>query len=76
MYMIESMINMGLEEGQEWPSDAHKRVALNIGLYNLLVKDIDTLTNICQSVISVPQDRIELVTFEDLVTEFNCPNVT
>lgn len=75
MYAFPDMINIGLKEGQEFPSDDHRQVAQNIGLCNRNVFDADTLTEIVQSVIKVPADRIRTVTLIELCDEFDCPRV-
>lgn len=73
MYILPEMIDMGLEEGQEWPSEAHKAVAKALGLSNRLVTTKDHLTEIVQAVIKIPQDRIEYVTADECRTEFEVP---
>ncbi len=75
MYAFPEMINIGLKEGQEFPSEDHKTVAQNIGLCNSNVHDATTLTEIVQSVIRVPADRIRTVTILELFEEFDCPEV-
>ena len=75
MYIFPEMINMGLNKGQDWPSPEHKQVASALGLENSYVTTRDTLTEIVQSVLRVPADRIKLVTADDLATEFRCPVV-
>lgn len=66
MYMMESMIDMGLEEGQKWPTSAHKAVACNLALCNPLVKNRDTLTDIVQKVCKIPKSEIKTVTMAEL----------
>mgnify|MGYP001566961034 CR=1 FL=1 len=66
MYMIKSMIEMGLEKGQKWPSPAHKTVACNLALCNPLVKDRDTLTDIVQKVCKIPKAEIKTITMAGL----------
>lgn len=71
MYMFPEMVNMGLHEGQEFPSDDHRVVAttLCIGVPGLDNKD--DLTTIVQSVLKVPQDRIRTVTIDQLKMEYD-----
>jgi hypothetical protein len=66
MYLMESMIDMGLKEGQEWPSDAHRVVASRLALGNRLVHTRDALNDVVQKVIAIPADKIETVTIADL----------
>ena len=75
MYIYEEMIDLGLKEGQTWPSDEHKHVAITIGLGNSNVTTKDKLIEIVQSVLKVPQERIKLVRYNELVAEFGCPAV-
>jgi hypothetical protein len=66
MYMIESMIDMGLSEGQDWPTPAHRLVAANLALCNPQVTKRDTLNAIVQKVIAIPKSEIESLTWADL----------
>jgi len=76
MYMIEGMIDMGLKEGQTWPTDAHRKVAQFMGLFNSRVTTRDALYEVVQAVIKVPADQIELVTAIDLATKYNVPYIS
>lgn len=73
MYIFPDMIDMGLKDGQSWPSDAHRVVASRLGLSNSRVTTRDALTELCQAVIAIPQDRIETVTHNDCAIEFKVP---
>ena len=75
MYICPEMIDMGLEEGSEWPSDAHRVVAQTLGIGNPNIVDWGTLRTICQSVVKVPQERIKKVTYEQLKDEFDLPPI-
>jgi len=75
MYVFPTMINLGLEENQLFPTGAHKHVASRIALRNSNVTNRDTLTEIVQAVLRVPTDRIKEVTLRQLIDEFNCPDV-
>lgn len=67
MYVIPSMIDMGLKEGQVWPeNEAYKIVASNLALQNPLVTNRDTLTNIVQCVLKIPENEIKTITLADL----------
>ena len=66
MYAIPDMIDMGLKDGQTWPSDAHRLVAQRLGLCNPLVKTRDALNDVVQKVITIPADKIKVVTIADL----------
>ena len=73
MYIFEELIDLGLEEGQKWPSDAHRKVAAHLGLQNPRVTNKDALTKICQKVIAIPEDRIKSVTISECREEFEVP---
>lgn len=73
MYIFPEMIDMGLAEGQTWPSPEHRVVAQNLGLCNPDVRERDRLTEICQGVIKIPQDRIKTVTPVQCREEFHIP---
>lgn len=66
MYMIENMIEMGLEEGQEFPNNAYRVVACNLALFNKNVTTRDALTTIVQEVLLIPEDKIRTITFYEL----------
>jgi len=75
MYYLNDMVDMGLEKDQEWPSTAHKKVAINIATGNSLVTTKEVLTEVVQAVLKVPKNRIMLITHVELVNEFNCPGI-
>lgn len=66
MYMMEAMIEMGLKEGQDFPSDAHRQVAMNLALGNPLITSRDALTDVVQKVCAIPETEIKTVKFNDL----------
>ena len=66
MYMIDSMIEMGLKDGQKWPSKAHREVACNLALCNPMIYTRDALNDIVQKVIKIPKAEIKKVKFQDL----------
>lgn len=66
MYILDSMIEMGLRKGQEWPSDAHRVVACNLALCNPTIKTRDALTAVVQKVYAIPADDIKKITMADL----------
>lgn len=75
MYIIADMIDLGLLDGQQWPSEAHKRVAMNIGLCNSRVTKRDALIEIVQAVIAIPMNEIRRVTPQTVVSKYNVPYV-
>jgi hypothetical protein len=75
MYILPEMIEMGLLKDQEFPTEAHRKVASNLGLCNPLVVQRDTLIEVVQSVLRVPIEEIESVTIDDMIYKYNCPHV-
>lgn len=75
MYIFKNMIDLGLKDGQTWPSDEHREVAAGIGTCNSMVRSRDALTEVCQAVILIPADRIKTVTFKQAALEFKVPYV-
>ena len=75
MYMFEEMIDLGLKENQKFPTKAHKKVAQTIAICNSSVVNRNLLTEIVQSILLVPKNRIKKITMDQLIDEFNCPNV-
>lgn len=75
MYMFEDMINMGLKEGQEFPSEDHKVVAIKVAICNPKVTQRDILMDVVDAVCKVPQEKIQEVTYRQLIEEYNCPHV-
>ena len=73
MYAFPEMIDMGLKEGQQWPSEIHRAVAQNLALYNPDVRTRDHLTDIVQKIITVPMDRIKMLTLAQARDEFQVP---
>lgn len=72
MYILPSMIDLGCDN---WASEDHRKVAKIVGLCNPKVTSRDKLTEVCEAINKVPQDRIRKVTLVDLATEFNCPYI-
>lgn len=66
MYMIESMIEMGLKKRQKWPSAAHRKVACTLALFNPTIRTRDNLIDIVQKVIKIPKAKIKKVGWYDL----------
>ena len=73
--MLESMVDGGLKKGQEWPSDVYREVAAAIVIDNPNVTNKSMLIEIVQSILNVPTDRIEIITYEKLVAEFDMADV-
>lgn len=66
MYGFPEMINMGLKNDQEWPSEAYQVVAVNLLICNPNINTIDKLTEGVQKVLNIPEDKIKTITMNDL----------
>lgn len=66
MYLLPDMVDMGLGDGQKWPTKAHRVVAQNLLLGNPLIRCRDQLNEGVQKVIAIPASRIETLTVADL----------
>lgn len=73
MYIFPEMINMGLNEGQQWPSETHKNVARNLLLCNRLVFTRDLLTDGVQWILSKPVEFWETATLDDVLHDTTRP---
>lgn len=74
MYMIDSMIEMGLREGETWISEAHQAVAVSTLICNPRINTRELLMRGAALINGIPNDRIQKVTFRDLA-ELGCPGV-
>lgn len=75
MYMMDNMIDIGLPDGKDWPTKAHRIVAKHVGLCNPRVTNRDALTEVVSSVLSIPNDAIEKVSLIDLVEDYGVPYI-
>jgi len=66
MYIMEDMIDMGLKEDQEWPSEIYRNVAEYILLCNSNINTRDKLESGVQKILKIPCDRISKITFGEL----------
>ena len=66
MYIMPEMIELGIEDGKEWPSAAHRTVAQRLFLCNPLIHTRDALTSAVSKLLTVPLKEIETLTLEDL----------
>lgn len=71
MYMMESMIEMGLQKGEKWTSDDHRTVAVNACIGNPNINRMQILQDNIKIINQVPQDQIRQVTAEQL-EELGC----
>lgn len=74
MYAFPEMIDMGLHPNQTWPTPAHKVVAQAIAIANPNVKTRDTMIEIVQMILTIPEDKIQSMTYPQLV-EAGMPDV-
>jgi hypothetical protein len=74
MYAFPDMIYMGLEEGEEFPTDDHRIVAVNVLIGNPNVTQRDQLMDGVRMINHIPKEEIREVTFGDL-RELGVPGV-
>ncbi len=74
MYVFQGMIDLGLQDGQEWPeNEAYRLVASTLGLCNPDVVCRDHLIEIVQAVLRVPECDIKGITLEEMREKYSCP---
>jgi hypothetical protein len=66
MYMYESMIDMGLKEGQSWPSPAHRTVAAHVLICNPRIRSLTSMEEQVAIINQIPLAAIKKVTFTEL----------
>jgi hypothetical protein len=66
VYCVAEMIDMGLEEGQQWPNDSYRQVASYVLLNNPHINTRDQLREGTQRILTIPGDRIQKVTLINL----------
>lgn len=69
MYLLPDMIDLGLEVGEVFPTEAHRIVAQNLFIGNSDINTRDELADGVSRVLKIPNDRIETITPQEL-TEF------
>jgi len=74
MYICEEMIDLGIKKNY-WKSENHKQVAKTIALCNPNVTARWTLDMIRNAINKVPKNKIKKILYNDLVAEFNMPDV-
>lgn len=72
MYAFPEMIEL---TGREFPTPAHKQVAQRIAICNPNVFQADVLAAVVDAINAVPNKRIKGVTYDELVNDFNMPDV-
>jgi len=70
MYLIPSMIELGLKEGETFKSSAHMKVAQNYVIGNPNINTVDQMRYIVQCIQKIPMNRIKKITFKQFEDEF------
>jgi hypothetical protein len=60
------MIDMALSKGEEWPTEYHRKVAINLLIANPEVTTMTSLQNGVNKIMKIPDDKIQQVTINDL----------
>lgn len=66
MFCVPSMIDLGLLEGQSWPSKSYQKVARHILIDNPAINRRKQMIQGVQNILSIPPERINKVTLIDL----------
>lgn len=66
MYLMDEMVDMGLPDGVQWPSEMHRTAAQNILIANPSIKNMDDLKQGVLNIINIPQKTLEKLTIQDL----------
>ena len=67
MYLISEMIDLGLKDGQNWPTNsAYRIVAQNVLLCNANIVTRSALIEGVQRILNIPENRIKTITFLEL----------
>jgi len=61
MYLIPDMIDMGLREDVEWPTESHRTVAINSLIANPNVISRDQLQLGVDHILNIPNNKIETI---------------
>lgn len=69
MYILESFIDLGLKEGQTFPTEGHRQAAINLAICNPAVFTRDRLTEIVQKVITISNEKLESYTVVDAMND-------
>jgi len=75
MYLMPDMIDMGVEEGGKFPSEAHRTVCINVVIGRPGFDQLDHMIDVIKAVNKIPNHRIKNVTIGDLINEFNVPYI-
>jgi hypothetical protein len=73
MYIFPDMIDMGLKDGQKWPSEEHKTVAQALLLCNSQVFERDILTEGVQWVMRFSEEKLKTLTMQDVIADDTRP---
>lgn len=71
MFICEDMVDMGLNEGQEWSSDIHRAVSAAVCIGNPKVTTLDVLKNNVQIINTISENEIKKVSGFQLI-EMGC----
>lgn len=67
MYCFEHMIDSGLPKGKEWPSDLHRKLAVNLLISNPQINTMDILQDSIKTIFKIPENEIPTLTFDGLL---------
>jgi len=68
MYLFESMVDMALPKGMEWPSEEHRLVAIRLLIANPEITTLTSIKNGVMSVMRIPLHEVKEIDLDDLCT--------
>jgi len=66
MYLLEDMIDMAIRKGKEWPSAAHRTVAINLCICNPNIKNMGDMSTVVKIVNKIPKTKIKTITVAEI----------
>lgn len=74
MFAFKEMIEMGLEEGQEWASDHHKEICICLCICNPNVRTRTHMMEICSFINGKTEEELQNITLGEADAELNILN--
>ena len=66
MYLFEDMVDMALPEGERWPTEHHRQVAIRLLIANPDINTYRAIKNGVLSILSIPVTQIQEIKLDDL----------
>jgi hypothetical protein len=66
MYLFEDMVDMALPKGIKWPTEYHRKVAINLLIANPSVTTLNAIQNGVLNVLSISKGQIDSINLDEL----------